>query len=151
MNSPTLIKKQLHKSLNIALEELGQYKTFSLLNYPDHYNVGDHLIWLGAIFYFTDVLKNVPSYIASVESFSEDEMDEKAGCSPIVFLGGGNLGDLWYYYQNFYEKIISKYHNRPIIFLPQSIYFRNENKLNKSKEIFKESLELFLKKAFLAF
>lgn len=74
MNSPALIKEQLHKSLNIPLEELCQYDTFSLLNYPDHYNVGDHLIWLGTIFYFTDILGINPSYIASVESFSEEEI-----------------------------------------------------------------------------
>jgi len=38
--------------------------------YPDHFNIGDHLIWLGNIF-FTDILKTKINYAASSKDFSE--------------------------------------------------------------------------------
>jgi pyruvyl transferase EpsO len=136
------VKQVLHNTLNEALKPLLTFQHCVLLNYPNHYNIGDHLIWLGTIFYLTDVLKSDLKYAASIENFSNAQMDEKAGQSPIFFHGGGNLGDLWSYYQNFYEKIILQYRDRPIIFLPQSIFFRHENRLNKAKEIFNDHPDL---------
>jgi exopolysaccharide biosynthesis predicted pyruvyltransferase EpsI len=130
------IKQLLHEALAEPLEPLKAYKHCALLNYPNHYNIGDHLIWLGAVFYLTDVLGVGVKYASSIESFSEEEMEKTAGKAPIVFIGGGNLGDVWMYYLSFYQKIISKYRDRPIIILPQSIHFRYENRLNQAKEIF---------------
>ncbi|MBD1879924.1 polysaccharide pyruvyl transferase family protein [Coleofasciculus sp. FACHB-T130] len=126
------IKEVLHRQL----EGLGTFEQCALLSYPDHYNVGDHLIWLGTLFYLKDVLKTKINYAASIESFSELAMEEQVGKAPIIVHGGGNLGDIWSYYQKFYEGLVSKYQDRPIIIMPQSIYFANLDKLKKAANVF---------------
>ncbi|MEG3436917.1 polysaccharide pyruvyl transferase family protein [Pannus brasiliensis CCIBt3594] len=139
------LKQNLRASLEEALSSLKSFQECALLSYPDHYNIGDHLIWLGEILYLTDVLGIRPEYCASVASFSDREMEEKLDRKqPILIHGGGNLGDLWGYYQNFYEKIISQYPDRPIVILSQSLIFRYESKLNRAREIFNNHPDLTL-------
>jgi pyruvyl transferase EpsO len=134
--TPEKIQQLLHESLDEGLKNVKSYNQCALLNYPNHYNIGDHLIWLGTIFYLVNVLGVAVNYAASIESFSREELAEKVGQSPIFFLGGGNFGDIWSYYQRFYERILPDYHDRPIIFLPQSIRFRSEERLERAKNIF---------------
>lgn len=136
MESREKVKELLHEKLNEALADLKNFKQCALLGYPDHYNIGDHLIWLGEVLYLTNVLGIQVNYAASIESFSPQKMEDSVGKAPILIHGGGNLGDLWSYYQRFYEKIISQYHDRPIVILPQSIRFAQENRLERAKDIF---------------
>ena len=136
MESQQKVKDLLHKTLNEALASLKNFKQCALLGYPDHYNVGDHLIWLGEVLYLTNVLGIEVKYAASVESFSPQRMKDTVDKVPILIHGGGNLGDLWSYYQRLYEKIIALYHDRPIVILPQSIRFAQETRLERAKAIF---------------
>lgn len=131
-NTPQSIKEELHK----ALGQLDSFKSCALLNYPDHLNLGDHLIWLGTVMYLTDVLKTKINYASSIADFSPTVMEEKNGKAPILLHGGGNLGDLWPHHQQFREKIIAEYQDRPIIILPQSILFSNLEQLKKTADIF---------------
>lgn len=130
------IKQLLHQALDEALVSIKTFKHCALLAYPDHYNIGDHMIWLGEVLYLTDVLGIKVKYAASIDAFSAKEIDETIGKVPILLHGGGNLGDLWSYYQEFYERIISEYHDRPIVILPQSIRFAHEKRLKRAIEIF---------------
>jgi len=143
INNPVVndIKDTLYKDL----EKIGSIEECSLLNYPDHLNIGDHLIWLGEVFYLTEVLKTKIKYAAAgVADFSGEEMERQVGKAPIIFQGGGNLGDLWNNHQEFREYIISKYRDRPIIIMPQSIYFESANNLKRSADIFNSHPELTL-------
>ncbi|WP_071191026.1 polysaccharide pyruvyl transferase family protein [Trichormus sp. NMC-1] len=126
------IKEELHK----ALGQLDRFESCALLNYPDHLNLGDHLIWLGTVIYLTDIMKTKINYASSIADFSPAEMEEKIGKSPIFLHGGGNLGDLWPTHQKFREQIIAKYQDRPIIILPQSILFSNLDNLKKTADVF---------------
>ncbi len=130
--SPETLKNNLHQ----ALGNLNNFDTCALLDYPDYLNLGDHLIWLGSIFYLTGVLKVKIKYAASKEDFSKTVLEQKAGNAPILLNGGGNLGDIWPAYQNFREQIITEYRDRPIIILPQSIYFKELNNLEKTAKVF---------------
>ncbi|MEG4589163.1 polysaccharide pyruvyl transferase family protein [Microcoleus sp. MOSTC5] len=135
-------------TLHISLENIGSIEECSLLNYPDYLNVGDHLIWLGEIYYLTTVLKTKIKYVASgIADFSEEVMEKQAGKAPIILQGGGNLGDLWREHQEFREYIISKYRDRQIIIMPQSIYFENTSNLKKAADIFNShpNLTLFVR------
>ncbi|MGD1712451.1 polysaccharide pyruvyl transferase family protein [Dapis sp. BLCC M172] len=134
------IKQTLHESL----KNLGNFEKCALLQYPRHINIGDHLIWLGTVFYLTNVLKTKIAYASSLESFSQAEMDEKIGNSPIILHGGGNLGDVWYKQQKFREDVISKNHHRQIIVMPQTIYFQNKSYLEKSAKVFNSHPNLTL-------
>jgi pyruvyl transferase EpsO len=50
--------------------------------------------------------------------------------------GGGSLGDLWYSHQQFREHIIQTHPHRPIVILPQSLYFQKADNLAKAARIF---------------
>ena len=125
--TPETIKKDLHK----ALGQLPLFEQCALLDYPDHINIGDHLLWLGTILYLTDFLGTKINYVSSIKDFSEEKMERNIGNAPIFFHGGGNFGDFWSGSQEFREHIISKYRDRPIIVLPQSIYFADESNLKE--------------------
>lgn len=94
--TPLSIKEELHK----ALGQLDSFESCALLNYPNYLNLGDHLIWLGTVIYFTDVLKTKIKYASAIKDFSPTVMEDKIGKAPIFLHGGGNLGDLWYHHQH---------------------------------------------------
>lgn len=137
------IRATLHQNLNI----LSSLKNCALLDYPKYYNIGDHLIWLGTIFYLAQVLKINICYATSLDDFSASQLKAKADKLPILLLGGGNFGDLWWRSHKFREKIILEYHDRPIVILPQSLYFRNLENLEKTASIYNKhpDVTLFLR------
>ncbi|RAQ40339.1 polysaccharide polymerase [Arthrospira sp. O9.13F] len=131
ISQPEIIKEELHQ----ALGNVGSFEQCALLNYPNYGNIGDHLIWLGAILYLTDVVGCTINHVA-VQKLSKGQIEQKLDKqSPLIFTGGGNLNDI-YKHINFYEEIISEYGDRPIIILPQSIYFTEQERLNKVANIF---------------
>ncbi|ABA20469.1 Polysaccharide pyruvyl transferase [Trichormus variabilis ATCC 29413] len=134
LTTPETIKNYLHE----ALGKIEPFEQCILLDYPDHANIGDNLIWLGELLYLHNTRQSQITYNASVENFSVQEMDKcKSSCEIPIFLhGGGNLGDLWLKFQNFREYIISEYKENPIIIFPQSIYFQEEDNLIKAARIF---------------
>lgn len=132
LSTPQKIRDTLHS----ALARIGKFEQCALLDYPSYFNVGDHLIWLATVFYLTDVVKSKIGYCASVEDFSAQLLEKNVGQAPIILQGGGNFGDLWPDYQEFRERIIAQYRDRPIIIMPQSIYFANPDKLSKTAAIF---------------
>ncbi|MDY6803892.1 MAG: polysaccharide pyruvyl transferase family protein [Cyanobacteriota bacterium] len=138
LSSPTKVKEALHQSL----EGLGKIESCALLDYPASPNIGDHLIWLGTIFYLNEVLKAKIKYAATCTDFSEDLMNQKNGQAPILLHGGGNLGDIWLLHQRFREQIISKYQDRKIFIMPQSIYFADKNNLKIAANIFNSHPQL---------
>lgn len=127
---------ELKETLHRSLAPLGNFEECALLDYPNNLNVGDHLIWLGCVFYLTQVVKTNINYVSSSTDFSGKEMEKRIGKSPILLHGGGNLGDLWSRHQNFRERIISTYRDQPIIIFPQSIYFANPANLKKAADVF---------------
>ncbi|QLE57611.1 polysaccharide pyruvyl transferase family protein [Nostoc sp. TCL26-01] len=138
ISTPEKITEHLHN----ALSKVGSFQSCAFLDYPAHPNIGDNLIWLGSILYLTNVMGTKIKYATSKSNFSATTLEEKAGNSPIILHGGGNLGDLWPEYQNFREYIISTYCDRPIVILPQSIYFSNSANLKKAADIFNRHPDL---------
>lgn len=138
ISTPEKITEYLHS----ALGKVSNFTSCALLDYPAYPNIGDHLIWIGSLLYLTNVAKTKIKYAASVSDFSTPTLEATAGNSPIFLNGGGNLGDLWPDYQNFREYIISTYCDRPIIILPQSIYFRDPANLKKAADIFNRHPDL---------
>lgn len=128
--------QEIKNSLHTNLAQMGTFPQCVLLDYPSHGNIGDHLIGLGEIFYFNNVLKTRITYITDWQNFSPEVMQYMLEDYPIVLHGGGNLGDLWYRHQQFRESIIEKYTDRPIIILPQTINFQNKKKLERARKIF---------------
>ncbi|NEO80655.1 polysaccharide pyruvyl transferase family protein [Moorena sp. SIO4G3] len=139
ISTPENVKEVLHKSLG----QLDKFEECILLDNPDHYNIGDHLIWLGSVLFLTDTLKTKIKYATGINGFSDASLKKIDQC-PIIFNGGGALGDLYEGFQNFRESIIENYRDRPIIIFPQTIYFRNPENLKKAAKVFNSHPNLTL-------
>ena len=120
-----LNSQDLKQKLHDTLSSLPSYDRCSLLDYPAYPNLGDHLIWIGSFLWLTRVYNTQIEYAASITSFSKAALEKQSKSNDPIFLnGGGNLGDLWPDCQKFREYIITTYQQRPIIILPQTIYFK---------------------------
>jgi pyruvyl transferase EpsO len=138
-NLPLETPQDLKRSLHQALANIPDFKRCALLDYPSHLNIGDHLIWLGSIFYITQTRQAQIDYVSPMgKDFSAKEFAGLSKEGPIFLHGGGNFGDFWPGYQNFREKIVSEYQGRPIVVLPQTIYFSSEAALARSAKIFNQ-------------
>lgn len=134
------IKQSLHK----ALGNIEPFEQCALIGYPNSGNIGDNLIWLSTIVYLSEVLKTQVKYASTGKDFSASIMERKVGKAPILIQGGGSLGDIWYENQKFKEAIISKYPDRKIIILPQTIKFVNSETLQKAVKVFNSHPQLTL-------
>jgi exopolysaccharide biosynthesis predicted pyruvyltransferase EpsI len=118
-----------------------------LLNYPNHLNIGDHLIWTGTLLYLNTVAELPIKYIASPQTFATEKMDKKDPQAPILLLGGGNIGDIYPDRQKFTQDIVKQYPKRQIFILPQTIYFKQDKNLQQAAQIFNahEHLTIFVR------
>lgn len=118
----SLIESRLKEHIN---------NNYIYLDLPFHDNSGDALIWQGTLDYLSNLkYKNLGSY--SVETFTFPDLDK----STIILLhGGGNFGDLYGYFHNFKMKVIENYPKNKIIFLPQTIFYQNDDNFNKDMEL----------------
>lgn len=138
LSTAIALKQELEKSL----AQIGNIQECVLLNYPDYQNAGDHLIGLGTIIYLAQHLNTKINYLSGIYNFSEKVMQQKLGNATIFLQGGGNLGDMWCDHQQFREEIIQKYPDHRIIILPQTIYFQEDDNLQKAAKIFNSHRDL---------
>jgi pyruvyl transferase EpsO len=98
---------------------------YALLDFPDHANVGDSAIWLGEIALLGHVGAGDPAYVSRWDDFDEAAFRAACPTGPILIHGGGNLGDIWSHHQHFREDLLTRFRDRTIVQLPQSIHFRD--------------------------
>jgi len=106
---------------------------YMLLDLPYFSNIGDSMIWESTL----DLLKDVK--YKCVYSASSDTYQKKNNISTdtiILFMGGGNFGDIWTRHQDFRYRVMADYPENPIIQLPQSIFFDNLENIKKDSETF---------------
>ncbi len=134
--SVTELIEKLKWEIDGVLEPLLSTKeSYALLDFPDHDNCGDSLIWCGERAYFKK--KGLSAvYTSGHEVLFTDELRRNSAKDAVILLtGGGSFGDLWPSFQGFREEIITRFPDRKIIQLPQTIYFKNMENLKKCKEI----------------
>lgn len=123
--------EQCKEVLKTALFRLIQ-ADYVFLDLPYFGNVGDILIWQTTL----DLLKSIPYkclYSASSETYVKPKIDKNA---IILFVGGGNFGDLWIRHQIFRYQVMNDFPDNQIVQLPQSVFFYTSESLNKDVEIF---------------
>ncbi len=104
-----------------ALEPLmAGHEECTLLDFPNHSNVGDSAIWSGEIAFLRQIGRRI-RYICTTEDYDREVVGR--GDSLILIHGGGNFGDLWPVHQQFRERVLVDFPERRIIQLPQSIHF----------------------------
>lgn len=119
--------------LQKAISELvtGDYM---LLDLPYFANVGDVMIWQSAL----DLLEKVPHrclYASSIENYNRPQLSSDV---IILFMGGGNFGDLWVRHQEFRHRVMNDFPENKIIQLPQSVFFKDEKYMRQDIETFEK-------------
>jgi exopolysaccharide biosynthesis predicted pyruvyltransferase EpsI/GT2 family glycosyltransferase len=96
----------------------------ALALYPDHWNVGDAAIWAGTQALLSTLGVTV-GYGCDPWSYDPDRLARSVPRGPILLLGGGNLGDVYGGEQGLRIRILEDFPDRPVIQLPQSVWFRD--------------------------
>jgi pyruvyl transferase EpsO len=114
---------RLERELDTVLEPLlPRDRPLALIDFPNHGNVGDVLIWLGERRWLSRHGYEV-AYVADQRSYSARVLRRRIGRGPVLIHGGGNLGDVWPQWQRFRERVVAELHDHRVIQLPQSVHF----------------------------
>lgn len=105
-----------------------------LVMYPDHWNAGDSAIWWGTRS-LLDRLGVGVDYACDPWSYDPGRLRTALPTGPILLLGGGNFGDVYAREQGLRIRILEDFPDRPIIQLPQSIWFRSPSALAAMSEL----------------
>lgn len=97
----------------------------ALVNFPNHRNVGDTLLWLGAKRSLYRIGVDV-AYECAWDTFSLRAMRARIGDGAILLNGGGNLGDAYRGQQGMREQVLQRCLDNPVVQLPQSTWFRDQ-------------------------
>jgi len=124
--------KRLQGVINESLADLidlsGRY---ALLDFPNHYNIGDSAIWLGELAYFSQA-RSRPAFVSEIRTFNEERMLGAIGDGQILLHGGGNFGDIWPGYREFRENVLQRHRGRPIVQMPQTIHFKSQETIDST-------------------
>ena len=127
----------LHQLEARAAAELADLagQPFALVDFPDHANVGDSAIWLGTTAFFRRHHRSEPRYVASISAFSAAALRRAHPEGPILIHGGGNFGDLWPRHQQFRERLMERFPDRPIVQLAQTVHFQNPGAADRTARV----------------
>lgn len=109
-------------------------KKIILMGFPLHSNLGDQAITVAEEKF---IRKNFPEYeyYSVPEGIMLDCVEKvRKACTDediLVLHGGGNFGNQYMYIEESRRKILELFPNNPIILMPQSIYFSNDEKGQK--------------------
>ncbi|NJD78758.1 MAG: exopolysaccharide biosynthesis protein [Candidatus Methanoperedens sp.] len=131
----------LKQELNHILDIIPKGSKIAYLEYPVYGNVGDILIMKGTEVFFSE--NNM--HVIRRHSFHDFPPNIRfPSDSILVFQGGGNLGDLYGRHQEMREYFINRYKKHRIVILPQTIYFRNPENLDRVSQIFRGHPDLHI-------
>lgn len=119
--------------LNTFIQKLVT-NNYVFLDLPYYSNVGDVLIWEASL----QLLKKSPHqclYSCSVETYRKPRIGKDV---ILLFSGGGNFGDLWEKHQPFRHRVMEDFPDNPIVQLPQSVWFENEENLKHDIQCYKK-------------
>ena len=115
----------------------------ALVGFPCHANAGDHAIWLGALSGLADLDCRV-AYTCSFHTYDPGALRRSVGPGPIVFTGGGNLGDLYPEEQALREAVLMDFPDSPVVQLPQSIHFEAVEARERAAQVMRRHARLTL-------
>lgn len=106
----------------------------ALVNFPNHRNAGDSAIWLAEREALRRLGRRV-AYRCAWNGFSRSALRRRVGDGPILLNGGGNFGDLYAGQQGLREQILATCRDNPVVQLPESIWFRDPQKLDDMRRL----------------
>lgn len=137
MTGHTTLLSSLRSSLAGVVQPLvAGAPSIALLDFPAHSNVGDSAIWLGCLQLLREMDLPEPCYSCDTESYDRDTLARRLGRGTILFTGGGSFGDLWERHLHFRERVVADFPDNDIVQLPQSVYFRSAQSLDRARATF---------------
>lgn len=96
-----------------------------LIGTPKHSNIGDHAITIAELNFLKDCgLEDITEIVAFDFSYRE-----KVNRDSLIFLhGGGNMGDEYYWEEEYRRQILKDLKDNKIFIFPQTIYYKDKNK-----------------------
>ena len=107
----------------------------SLVDFPNHPNVGDSAIWLGEHRALGELGATI---VHSCEGLGFDEaaLRRSLGADSTILLhGGGNFGDVWPRAQAIRERVVRAFPEHRIVQLPQTIHFAQEENVKRARDV----------------
>src|SRR5215207_2636479 len=86
------LRVRLRAATQTALE--GAAGPVALVDFPNHTNVGDQAIWVGARRLLEQLGSDV-GYVADHASYSPRRLRQRVPHGPVLLHGGGSFGDVW--------------------------------------------------------
>lgn len=118
-------------------------KKILLMGSPEYNNLGDHLIAYGTERFINEQFPGYP-YIDITENDIRVHLNRLKKViyqdDVILLQGGGNFGNVYPDQSKIREKVIKEFPNNRIILLPQTLYYMDDKKGNKS---LKKSINLY--------
>lgn len=134
INGPII--EGLQENLALAMKKIvSPDLQYALLDFPNHFNVGDSAIYVGETILCRQHFGKDPHLVSEIY---EDDLHRIERMDPSVVLllhGGGNFGDLYPRHQIFRELVVSRFPDRKIVFLPQSIHYSDQRNLSQTQRI----------------
>jgi len=124
-----LSKKKLDELSSKLIQDLSYFsgKKIVYLDYPVHNNIGDHLIYSGAM----NALKANGNTIVGqfhADNYKRKEVNRlvKDHKAILVCHGGGNFGDIYSKHQDFRLQVLSDFPNQQLVIMPQSVFYQSK-------------------------
>jgi exopolysaccharide biosynthesis predicted pyruvyltransferase EpsI len=123
------LRHRLDRQLAEVLGDLdvvgaGASQAVALVNFPNHANAGDVLLWQGARACLRRLGVRV-AHRASPGSYDPVAVRAAVGDGPVLLGGGGNVGDVYRRQQEVRDRVLDDFADRTVVQLPQSVWFRD--------------------------
>jgi exopolysaccharide biosynthesis predicted pyruvyltransferase EpsI len=97
-------------------------------------NVGNHMMWLATMNYLRSRGRRV-SYVAHHLNYRGQHLRRAIGSGPILITGGVGASDIWPSIRGVRHQVIADNPDNPIVMLPQTVTFRNQQERTESQTV----------------
>jgi len=126
------LQGMLRSAIATAVPERDDY---ILLDFPNHPNIGDSAIYMGEAILLREYFGHRPSLVTEAHEWEIEQVARTSRSCPILIHGGGNFGDIWPHHQKFREAILTRFTDRKVVQLPQSIHFSSDENLRRAAKV----------------
>lgn len=114
---------------------MGNKRECALIDFPDHPNVGDSLIWLGELRALEQLGVRI-RYVCAEHNYDPNALRARLTDDTVILIhGGGNFGTLYARHQRLRERVLADFPGHTTVQLSQSIDFEPGEVLERMQRI----------------